>query len=101
MSAPIAPVGAAGSLVAGQGAGLVATRPVTGSFAQMLSDGIQRVDDQLRAADAQVTRFALDDSIPPHEVMFALEQARHGLQLLLQVRAQLVEGLQDIMRIQL
>lgn len=103
MSAPIAPVGSLG------GADLVRasewTAPVartgSGAFARMLLEGVERVDDQLAATDAKITAFAVDDTIPPHEVMFALEQARQSLELVLQVRSHLVEGFQEVMRMQL
>jgi flagellar hook-basal body complex protein FliE len=71
------------------------------SFSQMLLNGIDRVDQKLKSADAMVTSFALDDSIPPHRVIFALEEAQHSLGMLMQVRSHLVEAYQGIMRIQL
>lgn len=71
------------------------------SFSQMLLDGVDRADQKLKAADSMVTAFALDDSIPPHQVMFALEQAHHSLEALMQVRARLVESYQELMRMQL
>lgn len=71
------------------------------SFSQMLMNGVDHVDKQLAAADAKVAAFAVDDTIPPHEVIYAIEQARHSLELVLQVRSHLVEGFQEIMRMQL
>lgn len=75
--------------------------PRGASFSQMLLGGIDQVDQQLVDADAKIASFALDDAMPPHEVLFAIEQARHSLELLLQVRSRLVEGYQEIMRMQL
>lgn len=72
-----------------------------GSFGQMLLGGVQDVDHKLADADATARAFALDDSIPLHQVTFALEQARLSFELMLQVRARLVEGYQEIMRMQL
>ena len=71
------------------------------SFSQMFYDGIDKVSQQATQADGLVKAFVLDDSIPPHRVMFALEQSRLSLQLMLQVRNRLVEGYQEIMRMQL
>ena len=71
------------------------------SFAQMLSDGIARVDAKAQTADSMVRAFALDDSIPVHQVSFALEQARASLSLMLQVRNRMVEGYQQLMNMQL
>jgi flagellar hook-basal body complex protein FliE len=71
------------------------------SFSQMLLGGIDHVNQQLTEADAKVAAFALDDTIPPHQVILAIDEARHSLELMLQVRSRLVEGFQEIMRMQL
>lgn len=73
----------------------------TPSFAQLFFDGVDKVSQQAADADALVKAFVLDDSIPPHRVMFALEQSHLSLQMMLQVRNRLVEGYQEIMRMQL
>ncbi|WP_157215383.1 flagellar hook-basal body complex protein FliE [Flavisphingomonas formosensis] len=72
-----------------------------GGFASLLTNGIDGVDAKLRAADDLTRRFALDDSIPVHQVSFSLEQARMSLELMLQVRNRLVEGYQQLMNMQL
>ena len=102
----VAPVSAAGS-VAGLER-LLGVSPGTGaapagatSFRTMLLDGISSVDRKIGAAEAEVRAFAIDDSIPVHQVTFALEQARLSLELMLQVRSRLVEGYQQIMGMQL
>ena len=59
------------------------------------------MNQKLIDADQAVTAFALDDSIPLHQVTYALEQSRLAFELMLQVRARLVEGYQEIMRMQL
>jgi flagellar hook-basal body complex protein FliE len=71
------------------------------SFAQVLMNGVDTVDRKVAAADAEVRAFALDDSVPLHQVTFALEDARLSLELMLQVRSRLVEGYQQIMNMQL
>jgi len=73
----------------------------SGSFSSMLLDGVASVDRKMAAADAQVRAFAIDDSIPVHQVTFALEQAKLSLELMLQVRSRMVEGYQQIMGMQL
>jgi flagellar hook-basal body complex protein FliE len=82
----------------------VPTQPAVGragGFAQVLLNGIDQVNQKTLDADAMVKAFVLDDSVPPHQVMFALEQSRLSLEMMLQVRNRLVEGYQDIMRMQL
>lgn len=71
------------------------------SFSKLLLDGVGQVNDKMMAADAAVKAFALDDSIPLHQVTFALEQSRLSFELMLQVRGKLVESYQEIMRMQL
>ncbi|KWF95596.1 hypothetical protein WL95_12410 [Burkholderia cepacia] len=71
------------------------------SFAEWLVAGATHVDQTARLADDAVARFALDGAVPPHQVMIALEEARMSLQLALQVRSRIVEGYQELMRMQL
>ncbi len=78
---------------------LIPTRP--GGFADLLASGIDNVDAKVRSADDLSRRFTLDDSVPVHQVSFALEQARMSLELMLQVRNRLVEGYQQLMNMQL
>jgi flagellar hook-basal body complex protein FliE len=71
------------------------------SFSQMIQAGIDNVNAKVAAADQAVRSFVLDDSIPVHQVSFALEQARLSLELMTQVRGRLVEGYQQLMQMQL
>lgn len=71
------------------------------SFSDILSAGIQQVDGKLSTADSLVRQFALDDSVPVHQVTYALEEARLSVELAMQVRARLVEGYRDLMNMQL
>jgi len=81
--------------------GTHAAAPAGASFSQVLLNGIDSVNQKVVDADAMVRAFALDDSIPVHQVTFALEQARLSLELMMQVRARLVEGYQRMMEMQL
>jgi len=71
------------------------------SFGRMLVNGINGVSYKLSSADATARAFALDDSIPVHQVTYALEQARLSFELMLQVRSRLLEGYQQLMNMQL
>jgi flagellar hook-basal body complex protein FliE len=101
-AAPVQAVAAVGlpELLAAQGPGHAAA-PQGASFAQVLMNGVESVNRQVVNADAMVRAFALDDSIPVHQVTFALEQARLSLELMMQVRQRLVEGYQRVMEMQL
>lgn len=71
------------------------------SFANILSSGIEAMDRKLATADDLVRQFALDDSVPVHQVTIALEEARIAVELAMQVRARLVETYRELMTMQL
>ena len=70
------------------------------SFEQMLSRGLEATDKSIAEAESQVRAFTLDSDVPAHQVMFALEQARLSMEMMVQVRNRLVEGYQQIMNMQ-
>jgi flagellar hook-basal body complex protein FliE len=76
-------------------------RPVGHDFGAVLAQGIAAVDAKVAHADALVARFAIDDSIPVHQVTVALEEARLSVEFAMQVRARLVEGYKELMNMQL
>lgn len=75
-------------------------QPSAISFEQMLRKGVEATSEKLAEANRLVTAFAIDDSVPAHQVTFALEEARLSLELMMQVRNKLVEGYQQIMGMQ-
>lgn len=95
----IAAIGSQSELV--NAPGIVSAPAGTSSFSQMLLDGIGSVDRKIADADQLVRTFAVDDSIPLHQVTFALEEARMSLELMVQVRSRMVESYQRIMEMQL
>lgn len=105
MSAPFAVSGIAAAPMALQLGGIAATQPppppVGPSFANMLSAGLNNMGAKLDAADTLVQRFAVDDSVPVHQVTIALEEARMSVELAMQVRGRLVEGYRELMNMQL
>lgn len=70
-------------------------------FGDMLGQGMKAVEDKVAAADEMVRAFALDESVPIHQVTIALEEARLAVDLALQVRTRLVEAYREIMNTQL
>jgi flagellar hook-basal body complex protein FliE len=72
----------------------------THSFATALAQGLEGVNGALLRADAALAQAALDGSQPPHQVMLALEEARLSFHLALQVRNRLLEGYQELLRMQ-
>ncbi|HWU96230.1 MAG TPA: flagellar hook-basal body complex protein FliE [Sphingomonas sp.] len=93
-AAPIAMrLGDATQIAAGPGQGV--------GFGEVLMRGLQGVDDKIATADKLVQQFAVDDSVPVHQVTMALEQARLSVELAMQVRSRLVEGYREIMNMPL
>lgn len=58
------------------------------------------VNRQLLAAEAGIRQVVTGEAPSLHEVMIRLEEARHALQLLAQVRNRLLEAYQEVMRTQ-
>jgi flagellar hook-basal body complex protein FliE len=75
--------------------------PAQTSFAGMLTNGIADTEAKVTEADRLARAFVLDDSIPVHQVTYAIEQARQSMELMLQVRSRLMEGYQQLMNMQL
>ncbi|MFA6125557.1 flagellar hook-basal body complex protein FliE [Sphingomonas sp.] len=100
---PIVAPGAAGTDPIITRIGLPASPPMVQStgFADVLSAGVRHVETKLAQADDLVRRFALDDSVPLHQVTYALEEARMAVELAMQVRSKLVDGYREIMNMQL
>jgi len=80
--------------------------PVPGSsvstdFASLLTQGLKSLETKVAHADEMAKAFALDDSIPVHQVTFAIEEARLAVELAMQVRARLLEDYRELMNMQL
>ena len=98
----LAPVvsAAPGSPALGLGPAASPARPQR-DFATLLSTGVAHVESKLATAESLAARFAVDDSVPIHQVTNALEEARLSVELMMQVRGRLVDAYQDVMRMQL
>lgn len=70
-------------------------------FEDMLSSGLNAVETKVSRSEDLVRQFAVDDSIPVHQVTIALEEARLAVELAMQVRTRLVEGYRELMNMQL
>lgn len=76
--------------------------PVPGAgFADVLMTGLRGVDRKIANADALVRQFAVDDSVPIHQVTMALGEARLAVELAMQVRSRLVESYRELMNMPL
>lgn len=99
----IAPIAAAASPVAvdfGQPQVPSATA-APASFESLLTGGFAAADAKIARADMLVRQFAVDETVPVHQVTIALEEARMAVELAMQVRTRLVEGYRELMNMQL
>jgi flagellar hook-basal body complex protein FliE len=69
-------------------------------FGPWLTQALGRVNTELVQADAGLQQLATGQVENLHQVMIALEEARLGLQLVVQVRNRLLEAYQEILRMQ-
>jgi flagellar hook-basal body complex protein FliE len=95
----IDPIGAA-SVVAPQALAPSQASPAA-DFGQMLGDGISKLDSGLQVADQQLRSMAAGNSVPVHDVMISMEQARMNLMFMVEVRNRVVDAYQELMRMQL
>ena len=91
---PVVPEAKLADMAGGIGTGTL-------DFGKLVSSGISQVEAKVNEANELVGRFAVDDSIPIHQVTMALEEARLAVELAVQVRSRLVEGYREIMNMQL
>jgi flagellar hook-basal body complex protein FliE len=69
-------------------------------FARWMSEQVNEVNSQIRTAEESIAKLAVGEG-NLHQVMLDLEKARTAFQLTLQVRNKLLEGYQDLMRMQI
>ncbi len=93
---PLRPVEPPGSR--GPGA---APQPGATSFKQVLADTLKEIDG-LQHRGMEVTRGSFDPTNPTdlHEVMIAVEEANIAFQFAMQVRNQLIDAYNELMRMQ-
>lgn len=73
---------------------------VAPQFGRMVSEGLQGLNEQLKASQADLQSLALGDARDLHAVMIRLEESRIAFQLMLQVRNRVLEAYQDVMKMQ-
>lgn len=70
------------------------------SFTQWMAAEISQLDQQIRQSDGAVQDLALGKAENLHDVMLEIEKTRTAFQLTMQVRNKVLEGYQEIMRMQ-
>lgn len=70
-------------------------------FSTWLSREMSALNSQLENADSLVQQLAVGKNTNLHQIMMGLEQAKLSFELAVQVRNKLLEGYQEIMRMQI
>jgi len=70
------------------------------SFGETLKKAISEINELQEEKNATTESFIKGEITDFHQVMIATEKARIGLELMLEIRNKLVEGYQEIMRMQ-
>jgi flagellar hook-basal body complex protein FliE len=83
-----------------QPASAAATAPA-GQFGNMVTQGLDRVNEQLLGTQVDLQRMALGETGNVHQMMARMEEARLSFQLMMQVRNKVLDAYQEVMRMQL
>jgi flagellar hook-basal body complex protein FliE len=78
-----------------------ASTNASGTFGNMVSEGLAHINEQLQSSQADLQKLAMGDAQNIHQVMIRLEESRLSFQLMLQVRGRLLEAYQDVMKMQI
>ena len=72
-----------------------------GGFESWVAQEITEVDSHIKAADQSVRNLALGNDESLHGAMLSLEKAKLSFEFLVQVRNRVLEGYQEVMRMQI
>lgn len=72
-----------------------------GAFGNIVSQGLEAVNRDLMVTQRDMQELATGNVQNLHQIMIRLEESRLSFQLLMQVRNRLLEGYQDIMKMQI
>lgn len=72
----------------------------TNNFENVLLNEINNVNDKIITAEQNVTDLAMGKTTNIHEVMLSINEAKLSLQMMMEVRNKALEGLHDILKMQ-
>lgn len=73
---------------------------IQADFQSVMVEKIDTINESLAAADQVLQDLALDKPVSAHDVMLVMQQAKSELKMAVEVRNKLLEGYQEIMRMQ-
>lgn len=73
----------------------------TQSFADVLSNAINSVDETMKSSDQQVQDFIAGESNNVHDVMISMQRAQMSFEMMVEIRNKAIETYQEISRMQI
>ena len=70
------------------------------TFGQLVSQGLQQVNQQLMTGQTDLQQLAVGDVQNLHQIMIRMEESRLSFALMMQVRNRLLEAYQDVLKMQ-
>jgi flagellar hook-basal body complex protein FliE len=93
--APVMPSSVAATDAVAAAAAPAAADP---GFGTWVTQGLERINGELRTNEADLRSLAAGDVDNLHQVMIRLEESRLSFMLMMQVRNRLLESYQEVMR---
>lgn len=92
----------AGGINPAEGIGGLAVAEAVGKpkFDNLLEQAVSAVNGKMQAADVEKTKLFTGETDNLHQAMIAMQEASVAFSLMVEVRNKLVEGYQEIMRMQ-
>lgn len=95
------PLDAAASVTNGRGLGSAQGATNATGFADLVSQGLEQVNQQLLTSQTDLQNLAVGNVQNLHQIMIRLEESKLSFQLMMQVRSRLLEAYQDVVKMQL
>lgn len=73
----------------------------TQSFADVLSNAINSVDETMKSSDQKVQQFIAGESNNVHDVMISMKRAQLSFEMMVEIRNKAIETYQEISRMQI
>jgi len=83
-----------------QTSGVAGGQAAQGPFGQLLTQFVGEVNEKQAVSTEMVNGLLSGQDIPLHRVMIAMEEAGVAFQMMVEVRNKLLEGYQELMRMQ-
>jgi flagellar hook-basal body complex protein FliE len=74
---------------------------IENSFADMLTDAIQGVDNTMKASEQSMQDYVAGKTENVHDVMISMQKAQLSFQLMIEVRNKAIETYNEISRMQI